>query len=84
MGGEESNVRMVALKNWHIILLVVAWSVSTIVSYARLSSQTDDNSRRIQEMEAQHVRKEQFNELREDIIHRLDRIESKVDAERQK
>ena len=81
MGG-ESNGKLLVVERWHAFLMIFAWLVTAVVSYATLRADTNDNSRRIQDMEAQHVRKEQFNELREDIIHRLDRIESKVDAER--
>lgn len=78
----ESNGRILAVKNWHVLLTLAFWLVTAVLSYAKLSADTSDNTRRIQDMEQQHVRKEQFSELRDDIIHRLDRIETKVDAER--
>jgi len=84
MAGGESNGKILQVKNWHVFLLLISWLASALFSYATLRGDTNDNTRRIQEMEQQHVRKEQFQELREDIIHRLDRIETKVDAEKRR
>ena len=81
MGG-DSDGKILAVKNWHVVLTLLFWLATALLSYATLRADTNDNTRRISDMEKTHVRKEQFDELRDDIIRRLDRIETKVDAER--
>ena len=80
---ESNGGRVIVVKNWHVLLTLLLWAASFIAGWATLRAQTDDNTRRIQDMDEKHVRKEQFGELRDDIIRRLDRIERKVDQERQ-
>lgn len=74
--------KLVQVKNWHVILILVLWAFTAIASYASLQAKTDQNSRDIERIREDQVSRQEFKEFHDDIIRRLDRIESKVDRDR--
>jgi hypothetical protein len=70
------------IKNWHVILTLIAWLVLSVLQFAAVRAETSQNTRDIEEMKRDHVSKDRFDELKEDILRRLQRIEDKLDRDR--
>lgn len=70
------------VRSWHAILTIAAWIVLTITQFVVVRAQTEQNTKDIEQIRSQSVSKERFEELREDVIHRLDRIEAKIDEQK--
>lgn len=82
MGNSEANGgKVLMVKNWQVILTLIAWLVLSVAQFVTVRTQADETARRVKDLEEQTVKDGQFKEFREDIIRRLDRIEGKVDAE---
>ena len=79
---DTNGGKVFVVKNWHIMLTLLLWAFTAIASYATLQSRTDQNTRDIERIRQDQVTREEFKEFHDDIIRRLDRIESKVDRER--
>jgi hypothetical protein len=62
--------------------LLIVYFLTIGAIYGTLRGQIDENARRVKDLEEKSIQRGQFNELREDLIRRLDRIESKVDRTR--
>lgn len=71
---------VVTVKNWAVVLVLITWLVSGGALYATMKAQTDDNARRIQELEKRPtVTMQQYQDGQDYIKQRLDRIERKQD-----
>lgn len=79
---EENGKRYVMLQWSHIVILALANLLAVGTLYGTMRAQVDEAQRNIQELKAGKVEQKQFDELRDDIIRRLDRIESKVDRDK--
>lgn len=73
---------IVQVKNWHVILTLLAWLILSVAQFVAVSKTTEQNTRDIEEMKRDHVSKDRFDELKEDILRRLQRIEDKLDRDR--
>lgn len=83
MAESESNgQRGFVVKNWSVVLTLIAWLVISVVQYATLSAQAAQNARDIEAVKRESVTRERFDELKEDILRRLQRIEDKLDRDR--
>lgn len=78
---DEQPKQMLVVKNWQAVLTLIVWLVMTVAQFVTLRSQAEETARRVQNLESNKVEKDRFDELRDDIIRRLDRIEAKVDSE---
>lgn len=79
---ERRSMTGLALKWVHLGALLIVYFLTIGAIYGALRSQIDENSRRVKDLEDQGIKRDQFNQMREDLIRRLDRIESKVDRMR--
>lgn len=69
------------IKNWHVALTISLWLVLCSMAFATLRAQSDENERRITELEHKpSVTLEQYQEGQRVLEQRLDRIERKLDA----
>ncbi len=75
--GQDKHI--FTIKNWHAVLVLLGWLVITVMQFVTIQSQTAQNTKDIERMKQDMVGKERFDEMRQDIIHRLDRIEAKMD-----
>jgi hypothetical protein len=82
LNGTRNGGGILQVKNWHVVLTLVSWLVISVAQFVSVRAQAEETARRVTELEKSKVEQKQFDELRDDIIRRLDRIESKVDAER--
>jgi len=80
---EAGSSRVLEVKNWHVLMAFVLWIAQAIWSYAVLNSQTQENTRAIQELRQDRVEKEQFQQFAADMQRRLQRIEDKIDRDRE-
>jgi hypothetical protein len=80
--GKEQHSGIIQVKNWQVFLLLIGWLVISILQFAAVRADTTQNSRDIEEMKRDHVTKDRFDELKEDILRRLQRIEDKLDRDR--
>lgn len=78
----SQNRPIFVVKSWQAILTVTLWIVITVAQFVVVRAQTEQNTKDIEQIRSQTVNKERFEELREDVIHRLDRIESKIDEQK--
>jgi len=79
----ETKTPTVLEVRWsHVIFTAALWLVSVGTIYGSMRAQLDEMQRRATALEEKKADQRQVDELREDIIHRLDRIEEKVDRER--
>jgi hypothetical protein len=76
----ENGGSIVTVKNWHAVLLLVAWLVGCTLAFANLRSQGEENERRIRDLEMKpSVTLPQYQDGQLSLEKRLDRIEAKVD-----
>ncbi len=73
---------ILVVKSWHAILTVLGWLVLAALQFAYVQAQTQQNAKDIERIKAEHVTRERFDELKEDILRRLQRIEDKLDRDR--
>jgi hypothetical protein len=78
----EPNGRVFVVKNWHAVLVLLGWLVLTVAQFVAVRAETSQNSKDIEEMKRDHVTRDRFDELKEDILRRLQRIEDKLDRDR--
>lgn len=79
MTPERRSMTGLALKWVHLAILLLVYLLTIGAIYGTLRTQIDESGRRVKDLEEKSIRRDQFNELREDLIRRLDRIESKMD-----
>lgn len=79
---ERRSITGLALRWAHLAVLLVVYFLTIGAIYGTLHSQIDESARRVKDLEEKSIQRNQFNEMREDLIRRLDRIESKVDRAR--
>lgn len=78
---EQTSGRFVVVKNWHCILTLLAWLAMAVAQFVTLQSHAEETARRVQALEEKKVEQKQFDELKEDILRRLQRIEDKLDSQ---
>jgi hypothetical protein len=78
-----SDGKQVVMLKWsQLIVTLAVWLVSLGTIYGTMQTKVDEAQRATQELKDKKVDQRQFDEMRDDLIRRLDRIESKVDRER--
>ena len=83
MSAERRAMTGVAIKWAQLIIALGIYLLSIGALYATMRSQIDENARRVKELEQQSIGRDQFNEMRDAMIRRLDRIETKLDRLRE-
>ena len=73
---------VIVVRSWTAILTLSLWVVLTVAQFIAVRSQTDQNTKDIERLREETVNQKQFDEMREDVIHRLDRIEAKIDEQK--
>lgn len=77
----ENGGSVITVKNWHVVLTLLAWLVGCTLAFATLRAQGDENERRIRDLENRpSVTLQQYQEGQRVLEQRLDRIERKLDA----
>ena len=77
----SENGSVITVKNWHVILTMAAWLVFGAMAFAALRAQSDENERRIRDLEQKpSVTLQQYQDGQRVLEQRLDRIERKIDA----
>lgn len=79
---KSGNGTVVVVRSWTAILTLSLWVVITVAQFIAVRSQTDQNTKDIERLREETVNQKQFDEMREDVIHRLDRIEGKIDEQK--
>ena len=79
---KSGNGTVVVVRSWTAILTLTLWVVITVAQFINVRNQTDQNTKDIEHLREETVNQKQFDELRADVIHRLDRIEAKIDEQR--
>lgn len=72
----------VALRWAHLFIVLAVYLLSIGAMYASMHAQLEEATRRIQELEQQSIRRDQFQEFREDLKHRLDTLEWKMEEKK--
>lgn len=70
------------VKSWTAIITLALWVVITVAQFIAVQSQTNQNTKDIDRLRQDTVNEKQFDQWREDVIHRLDRIEAKIDEQK--
>lgn len=78
----EENGKVFTVKNWHVVLTLLFWATTFITGWATVRAQTEQNSKDIERLKQDSVSKERYDEMREDILRRLQRIEDKLDRDK--
>lgn len=83
----EQHNGAVIVRWMHIGVVGVLWLLSLGFIYGTTKFQLEDHERRIQKMEDAHyipgpqgVSRDQFDQMKEDLMRRLGKIEDKMDA----
>src|SRR5271155_527919 len=77
----SENGSVITVKNWHVFLTLGAWLVFGAMAFATLRAQSDENERRIRDLEQKpSVALQQYQDGQRVLEQRLDRIERKIDA----
>jgi hypothetical protein len=71
---------VITVKNWHVMFTLITWLVVCSMAFATLRAQSDENERRIRELEQKpSVTLQQYQDGQRVLEQRLDRIERKLD-----
>lgn len=71
---------VITVKNWHVLLTLGTLLVTGAMAFATLRAQSDENERRIRELEQRpSVTLQQYQDGQHVLEQRLDRIERKLD-----
>lgn len=73
---------VVVIRSWTAILTLGLWVLISVAQFVSVRNQTDENTKDIERLREETVNQKQFDEMREDVIHRLDRIEAKIDEQK--
>lgn len=75
----------IMLKQWHLIVTAITWTLLAGMAFASLRAQSEENERRINELEQKpSVSLQQYQDGQRNTEQRLIRIESKIDSEQEK
>ena len=75
--GQDKHLFVV--KNWYAVLMLVFWLIVTVAQFVTLQMQTAQNTKDIERLKNEMISSGRFEETRQDILRRLDRIEAKID-----
>lgn len=78
---ERRAITGIALRWAHLIIAVVLYLLSLGALYATMREQIAENTRDIERNRQDSVTKERFDDLKEDVTRRLQRIENKLDQD---
>jgi hypothetical protein len=74
------NGRFLLVRHWHVIVLLVGWVITAAAGYATLRANSDENARRISDLEHRtFVTREEYEARGKELNDRLERIEKKLD-----
>lgn len=80
MSGSEHTASPIVVHNWHLVLTIICWLVLCTMAFTTLRAQSDENERRIQQLELRpNVTLQQYQDGQHNIEQRLERIEKKID-----
>lgn len=82
MTADENGGKVITVKNWHVALTLLSWLVLSVIQFTIVRAETQQNTRDIDQIKKEAVSKDRFEELKEDILRRLQRIEDKLDRDR--
>lgn len=85
---KEPMPQTVVAARWsHIVAVLALWIFSLGAVYATVKFQIEDHERRLQKLEDAHfipgnqgVSRDQFDQMKEDLMRRLAKMEDKLDA----
>jgi hypothetical protein len=80
---DRRSISGVALRWSHLVIVLIVYVLTLGVIYGDLRSTTSENTRRIQMLEDKAVTREQVTEMKEDLQRRLQRIEDKLDYQKE-
>lgn len=82
MASDDSGGKVLIVKNWTVVLSLITWTILCVGAFFTVKAQTDENSRRILDLENRPtVTLQQYQDGQEVLKQRLDRIERKLDAQ---
>lgn len=70
--------QFIVVKSWHTLIIVLTVVVGIVLSYGAVRDQTDENTRRIRDLEQRPAVTQQSVD---DLNRRLGRLEDKIDAQ---
>lgn len=77
--GSGNKLQGLVVLRWsHLIFSLIIWLFTLGAVYGTMRSQVDEAQRTMQELKDKKVDQRQFDELRDDLIRRLDSIEADV------
>ncbi len=79
MNEQSQDKHLFVVKNWHAVLVLIFWLIVTVTQFVTLQSQTAQNTKDIERLKNEMIGTGRFEETRQDILRRLDRIEAKID-----
>lgn len=79
---ERRSITGLAIRWVHVIVFLATNLLAIGGMYAALKIQSEQNTKDIQELREHTVDKGRYDEMREDILRRLQRIEDKLDRDR--
>jgi hypothetical protein len=74
--------KIFTVKNWHVVLTLIVWAATMLTGWVTVRAQTEQNQKDIEILKQNTVSKERYDEMREDILRRLQRIEDKLDRDK--
>lgn len=73
-----NGAKVLSVKNWHVVLTLVAWLALAVASWATQKTQLDDLARRVSALEEQRVTKNEFEMAIQDLKDRLNDIKERI------
>jgi len=80
--GERRSINGLAIRWIHLIVALTVYLLSIGGMYATMRTQLDETREQVRQLQQEAIRNAQFQEFREDIQRRLQRIEDKLDREK--
>lgn len=72
---ERRAMTGIAIRWAHLIIAIAVYLLTIGAMYASMNAKLEEATRRIQDLEQQSIRRDQFQEFRDDLKHRLDTLE---------
>ncbi len=82
---KENGSRPLIVKDWHVVLTILLALGSFVAAFITLKDKADETERRVHELEQRRlIDKDQFDDYKATLQLQLNRIEAKLDKERER
>lgn len=71
--------RPIIVKDWHVVTLFLGMILTAVISFVTVRDQSDENARRIRELEQRKVDRDILDNYQQAIKERFDHLEKLID-----